>query len=172
MPSHACRLGPSAHCIHCLLASSTHRTGVSPLTSLYSPLTTRRLDKWGKPECPKCLSPLKSYVQKEDTRTKAEQASCITHPTSTSTPLPPYPLAMTWQDAMQSESGCCPKGGMHLWRFGKCKKCGRSEGEENRESSPAYQRASRVSVHASPTRLPSGALVVPYGCSHRCHAAY
>lgn len=78
------------------------------------------MDKYGKPECPKCLSPLKPVegLRVEDTRTKAEQ------------------------DAMQSESGECSKGGAHLWRFGKCAKCGKGEGVENRESSPAYIRNS------------------------------
>ena len=32
--------------------------------------------------------------------------------------------------AMESESGICRKGGMHLWRYGRCCKCGRSEGSE------------------------------------------
>ena len=75
-----------------------------------------RVDKYGKPECPKCLSPLKPIIPREDTRTKAQQ------------------------DAMQSESGACSKGGAHLWRFGKCAKCGKGEGIENRESSPSFIR--------------------------------
>ena len=57
---------------------------------------------------------------------------------------------------MESESGTCRRGGMHLWRYGRCAKCGLSEGAEqaslHREGSISSQR---VVIGAS--GMPEGA---------------
>ena len=58
--------------------------------------------RYRKPECPKCLSPMKL----------AENPSKVSGPS----------------DALESESGSCPKGGAHAWKFGKCNKCQVGEG--------------------------------------------
>jgi len=68
------------------------------------------LDKGGKNECPKCLSPLTGGGAKRapgEASTSKQSAS----------------------SAMESESGECPKGGPHTWKFGKCSKCGVGEGK-------------------------------------------
>jgi uncharacterized Zn finger protein (UPF0148 family) len=69
------------------------------------------LDKYGKDECPKCLQPLSSVpMAREAGEVSLKKAA----PGS----------------AMESESGECPKGGAHLWKFGKCSKCSKPEGKE------------------------------------------
>merc|ERR1712216_324834 len=70
------------------------------------------LDKYGKLECPKCLSPLGGGGT-----TKRAPGEASTHKASASS-------------AMESASGECPKGGQHTWKFGKCSKCGRGEGAD------------------------------------------
>ena len=67
------------------------------------------LDKYGKDECPKCLSPLGGGGGK---RAPGEAS---THKASAGS-------------AMESSSGDCTKGGPHTWKFGKCSKCGLGEG--------------------------------------------
>jgi|EP00669_Euglena_mutabilis_P006602 predicted nucleic-acid-binding Zn-ribbon protein len=75
------------------------------------------LDKYGKNECPKCLHPL--------TGAKAGRA-----PGEVST------FKYTAGDAMESASGSCSKGGAHTWKFGKCSKCGLSEGYGKQVAKP------------------------------------
>ena len=52
-------------------------------------------DVYGKNECPKCLSPL-----------VGNPGEHISHKEAAGS-------------AMESESGKCPEGGMHHWKFGK-----------------------------------------------------
>ena len=70
------------------------------------------IDKYGKDECPKCLTPLSAVGYKrapgEASTNKQSAAS-----------------------AMESASGVCPKDGEpHTWKFGKCSKCGKGQGTE------------------------------------------
>lgn len=69
------------------------------------------LDKYGKPECPKCLAPLGAGAG------VAKRA-----PGEAST------FKASAGSAMESASGDCPKGGQHTWKYGKCNKCGLNEG--------------------------------------------
>mmetsp|Transcript_21865 Transcript_21865/g.57559 ORF Transcript_21865/g.57559 Transcript_21865/m.57559 type:complete len:114 (+) Transcript_21865:24-365(+) len=69
------------------------------------------LDEHSKNECPKCLSPLGGATA----ATKRAPGEASTHKQAASS-------------AMESESGCCPSGGAHTWKFGKCSKCGVGEG--------------------------------------------
>lgn len=71
------------------------------------------LDKYGKNECPKCLSPL-GFAGLAPQRLPGEASTYKLDPGS----------------AMESESGTCPRGGMHTWKFGKCSKCSKAEGVE------------------------------------------
>ena len=70
------------------------------------------VDKHGKDECPKCLSPLSMGGQYR--RAPGEASTFKLKP----------------GDAMESASGSCPRGGAHRWKFGKCSKCGKGEGKE------------------------------------------
>ena len=69
------------------------------------------LDKHGKDECPKCLTPLSGGGG----GAKRAPGEASTHKASAGS-------------AMESESGTCSKGGPHQWKFGKCSKCGIGEG--------------------------------------------
>ena len=53
--------------------------------------------------------------------------------------------------AMESESGSCKRGGMHLWRYGRCAKCGLSEGAEQ---SNLHREAS---ISSNPRVIAAGA---------------
>jgi len=72
----------------------------------------RWLDKYGKTECPKCLKPLPVNGPAAAKRAPGEASTFKQAPGS----------------AMESESGACPKGGPHQWKFGRCVKCGVGEG--------------------------------------------
>lgn len=61
------------------------------------------LDKYGKDECPKCLSPL------------APSSGAKRAPGESST------YKQSASSAMESESGVCPKGGSHTFKFGKAR---------------------------------------------------
>ena len=69
------------------------------------------LDKYAKNECPKCLQPL-----------AGAGAGHVRLPGEASTYKQPA------GSAMESQSGECPKGGPHKWKFGKCSQCGTGEG--------------------------------------------
>jgi len=108
------------------------------------------IDKYGKDECPKCLQPLGFSARPP----RAASAS-VSRPASTRVNRPsgagdalarpsanpcgadvrraPGEVSRYKQptgSAMESASGQCPCGGPHVWRFGKCSKCGRCEGTE------------------------------------------
>eukprot|EP01064_Diplonema_japonicum_P016050 TRINITY_DN2407_c1_g2_i1.p1 TRINITY_DN2407_c1_g2~~TRINITY_DN2407_c1_g2_i1.p1 ORF type:complete len:118 (+),score=15.39 TRINITY_DN2407_c1_g2_i1:22-354(+) len=90
------------------------------------------LDKYNKNECPKCIQPLTSGS------TVGARPSWNTQQYSTSPTnrvsghrLQPGEASSNKQrasSAMESSSGNCSKGGSHMWKFGKCSKCGRGEG--------------------------------------------
>jgi len=60
------------------------------------------MDKYRKQECPKCTCPLNL--------------------------VDPNTFKLSPLDALESESGDCPKGGSHSWRFGRCRECGIGQG--------------------------------------------
>jgi len=68
------------------------------------------LDKYGRDECPKCLTPLSSAGHQ---RRQVGEASTYKQSAGS---------------AMESKFGSCPEGGEHSFKFGKCSKCKRSEG--------------------------------------------
>ena len=75
------------------------------------------IDKYGKMECPKCLSPLPDF---DGGSLAVRRAPGETAPV----------FQQSAMSAMESESGVCSKGGAHTWKFGKCSKCGKGEGAE------------------------------------------
>ena len=85
----------------------------------------RWLDRWRKDECPKCLKSLSLPQWQRNRRLPGEASTFKEHPAS----------------AMESESGSCRAGGAHFFRFGRCVKCGASEG------------AAITRAHASARRL-------------------
>ena len=84
----------------------------------------RWLDKYGKDECPKCLTPLSMPLWRLHRRECGEVSTFKEPPGS----------------GMESESGVCSRGGAHAWRFGRCRKCGKAEGKAIEE---AHMNSSR-----------------------------
>eukprot|EP01062_Namystynia_karyoxenos_P074262 TRINITY_DN71137_c0_g1_i1.p1 TRINITY_DN71137_c0_g1~~TRINITY_DN71137_c0_g1_i1.p1 ORF type:complete len:115 (+),score=26.40 TRINITY_DN71137_c0_g1_i1:60-404(+) len=85
----------------------------------------RWLDKYGKNECPKCIQPLW-----EDSRTTRPMWNVKTD-YGYGSRLQPGEVSTNKRkpsDACESSSGNCKKGGAHMWKFGKCSKCGLGEG--------------------------------------------
>ena len=75
-------------------------------------------DVHGKDECPKCLNRL------SDKAALRIAGGWRREPGETST------FKLRPNSAMESEYGTCSYGGLHSWRFGRCRKCGLAEGEE------------------------------------------
>ena len=75
-------------------------------------------DVHGKDECPKCLNRL------SDKAALRIAGGWRREPGETST------FKQRPNSAMESEYGTCSHGGLHSWRFGRCRKCGLAEGEE------------------------------------------
>ena len=76
------------------------------------------MDAHGKDECPKCLSKLAEPIAMKlagGWKRSPGEVSTFKQPPSS---------------AMESQYGSCIHGGLHYWRFGICKKCGASEGDE------------------------------------------
>jgi len=73
------------------------------------------LDAYKKDECPKCFTPLSGDRYR---RVPGEVGKTKWNPL----------------DAMESESGQCPYGGPHTWKWGKCTQCGRGQGDEAKAS--------------------------------------
>lgn len=85
----------------------------------------RWMDKYGKNECPKCLSPLVGTTTAgRQIHTDAAQGVS----TRRLTPGEASTNKQSASSAMESMSGSCSMGGSHLWKFGKCSKCGMAEG--------------------------------------------
>ena len=90
------------------------------------------LDKYGKNECPKCIQPLVSTGGggRAGWDGGAYSSQVVSGRTAGARIQPGE--ASTYKQsagsAMESVSGQCPKGGPHLWKFGKCSQCGKGEG--------------------------------------------
>ena len=107
------------------------------------PLCTHRwVDKYRKDECPKCLQRLShTRTLPEGRRREPGEPSTWKAPPSSS---------------MESEYGQCPFGGRHMWRFGRCRKCGEAEGEHLAEQYARLRLSSEVHVlRAGPEEPPS-----------------
>eukprot|EP00919_Chromeraceae_sp_WS-2016_P049189 GHVR01116396.1.p1 GENE.GHVR01116396.1~~GHVR01116396.1.p1 ORF type:complete len:116 (+),score=33.20 GHVR01116396.1:29-376(+) len=66
------------------------------------------LDKYGKDECPKCNTKLGASPSRQVGEVSTNKAKA--------------------SDAGESQSGTCPKGGPHQWKYGACMKCKKAEG--------------------------------------------
>lgn len=100
----------------------------------------RWLDKWRKDECPKCFA-VQSMPDWQRHRRLPGEASTFKQPPGSS---------------IESQSGVCRKGGMHHWRYGRCIKCGKNEGEAL-ESKTMELRRQMSEYDGSYYGLPSGA---------------
>lgn len=105
------------------------------------------LDRWKKDECPKCLNSLSHSSRLASgggARRVPGEVSTFKQPPSS---------------AMEYLSGQCKWGGAHLWRFGRCSKCGLAEGSRRGvvDSSYAPLRLSNSAADSS-SGAHSGAL--------------
>ncbi|KAJ9463626.1 hypothetical protein DIPPA_09929 [Diplonema papillatum] len=108
------------------------------------------LDKYGKNECPKCSQPLSvggPSHQRQSWATgayTAQQTSGL-HGAARIQPGEASTFKQSASSAMESAGGACPKGGPHMWKFGKCSKCGRGEGYGGGAGVTAVRRPSGAS---------------------------
>eukprot|EP00389_Voromonas_pontica_P008939 GDKH01013608.1.p1 GENE.GDKH01013608.1~~GDKH01013608.1.p1 ORF type:complete len:167 (+),score=22.44 GDKH01013608.1:157-657(+) len=128
-------------------------TTVSSGTRKSCPTCAHRwVDKYGKNECPKCLNPLAGggntkfsnnglwggdhhgRISAADHVVGGNAFGTVQTRSPNQSPVArrqagevsTYKLAPS--DARESQSGSCPRGGLHQWKFGKCNKCQASEG--------------------------------------------
>ncbi|CAG9461864.1 unnamed protein product [Pedinophyceae sp. YPF-701] len=93
------------------------------------------LDKYNKPECPKCLKPLGDGHGLERKLEGVDISGISKGPA----------------DARESQSGTCPKGGMHHWKYGKCNKCNTPEGYKDGPSkAPSFPGGKNLACSKAP----------------------